>query len=142
MQEQAFGYLFSKIAAYLSIKITIYIIMNIIKQLLIMGVLTLFYSCGPYVNAISHTSFDSLPVTTFVTIIPVENSLAVKGKYVGTLQLGDNGLTVHCSYSQIHNRAKLEALKMGGDIVKIIELKRPNLLSSCFRLNALVYKSI
>ena len=112
-----------------------------ISSILFFAIVFTVSSCGPFVKATSNTSLAPLPLSTNVTVIPVEERTKIEGDYIGTIQIGENGLTIHCSYSDIHNRAKLEALKMGGDIIKVTQLIRPGILSTCFRLKGSVYKN-
>lgn len=62
---------------------------------------------------------------------------------IGTLKIGDTGFTTDCGYDKIISDAKAEARKMGGNILKISELKKPSRFgSSCFRIKAEVYRNL
>jgi hypothetical protein len=66
------------------------------------------------------------------SVTPLPNSILV-----GTLKVGDTGFTTDCGYNKIINDAKIQARKFGGNIVQIIELKRPKKGgSTCYRIKA------
>ena len=99
-------------------------------------------SCGPKVILQLYSSEKPLDFTEEVTLIDVGELPQGDFTEVGILSLKDNGLTTKCSYGEIINRAKLEALGAGANALQIITIKRPNSITSCFRLEAKMIKML
>jgi len=60
---------------------------------------------------------------------------------IGQVKIGDTGFSTNCSYEIAIESAKLEARKVGGNAIKIIEHKSPTALgSTCHRLTARILK--
>ncbi|MBI3617933.1 MAG: hypothetical protein HY210_06945 [Candidatus Omnitrophica bacterium] len=54
---------------------------------------------------------------------------------LGEMTLGDTGFTAFgCDFNSLLNRAEEKARAVGGDAVKIVMKKRPDILSSCYRI--------
>lgn len=57
---------------------------------------------------------------------------------LGSIEVGDRWRT-DCNEGKTISAAKKEAGKLGGNIIKITKLKRPDMWSTCYRLSADVY---
>ena len=55
---------------------------------------------------------------------------------LGTLRVGDTGVTLNCGLDRQVNKAKEEARKAGANILKITEIIPPNLRSTCYTVIA------
>lgn len=53
---------------------------------------------------------------------------------VGKIKVTDGGFKLDCGYEQTLAQAKAQAIKAGGNIIKIRELKPADAFSSCYRL--------
>ena len=95
-----------------------------------------FVSCGPKVSRQIYLVNKPLDYTDNVSILQIGETPNGVFKEVGFLRINDNGFTTKCSYGEIMNRAKNEALRAGANTIQITEVKRPNALTSCFRLEA------
>lgn len=76
-----------------------------------------------------------------VVIIPIEKRPPVNAKHLGSIKILDGGFKINCGYERTMDQAREKASKLGGNIVKITELKKPDLWSTCYRLWADVYYS-
>lgn len=85
------------------------------------------------------TTHNALDYQKEVQVIGV-NDLAPGGELLGTVKVGDTGFTTKCSYEIVIGKAKEEARKVGGNLLKITKHQAPNFGSSCHRIEAAVYK--
>lgn len=58
---------------------------------------------------------------------------------LGTVEIKDNGLSIHCQYEKVMAKAKQEALKMGGNCLVLTKHVAPNVWSSCDHIKANIY---
>ena len=100
----------------------------------------IFSSCGPKVIKDLNRTYSPLSYTEKIMVFK-ENEVPKQAfEVLGEIALRDTGFTTKCSYSDILNRAKKEALLAGGNGIKIKRLIRPDFLSNCFRLEAQILK--
>ena len=100
----------------------------------------LFLSCGPKIILQITKTYPAIDYSKQVTLFKQEIPVDQDYEKLGEISLKDTGFTTRCSYSEILNRAKLEALKVGGDAIQINQLIRPDFFSGCFRLEASILK--
>ena len=55
---------------------------------------------------------------------------------IGSLVIGDAGLTVDCSQTTVLKQAREQGCKAGADAILINEVKEPDWISTCFRIRA------
>lgn len=67
-----------------------------------------------------------------------DNNNAVK---VGEVKLGDTGFSVVCNENDAIELLKKEACSVGANLVIITDEKRPDLISSCYRCKAILYRT-
>lgn len=72
--------------------------------------------------------------TTAVLIINNEEIVPDGARKVGKIKVTDGGFKIDCGYELTLEQAKAQAIKAGGNIIKIKELKPPDGFSSCYRL--------
>ncbi|NLR77355.1 hypothetical protein [Chitinophaga eiseniae] len=77
--------------------------------------------------------------TTTVLIIQKDGTVPEGATKVGDVKVTDGGFKVNCGYDHTLEEAKAKAIKAGGNIVKIRELKSPDMFSSCYRLFGEIY---
>jgi S1-C subfamily serine protease len=61
-------------------------------------------------------------------------------KKIGSIEIGDTGFTTDCSLTKVVNVAKNEASGMGGHAIKLTSVNDPDLASTCYRIEADVYR--
>ncbi|HUI92339.1 MAG TPA: hypothetical protein VLX68_08860 [Chitinivibrionales bacterium] len=62
-------------------------------------------------------------------------------KIIGRVKVGDSGFSFACGEDDAIEIFRKEACNCGADVVNIIEERRPDFLSSCYRATALLIKS-
>lgn len=102
------------------------------------------------VSAILVLSSCSLKVSTSVTkaslplkydqevfVLELDQPTPDSAEVIGTVKIGDAGLTTNCDYLTVIERAKQEARKIGGNAIKIVEHSLPSFFaSSCHQITA------
>jgi len=58
---------------------------------------------------------------------------------LGHIKAGNNSTQLHCDYEAVIDEAKRKAKAMGGNLVKITELRSPVFISGCYGIKADVY---
>lgn len=104
------------------------------------GVLLLFVfisACSPKVVTNLQKSYQPLSYDQDVIVL-TENEPAPDGaEFIGSIKVGDNGLSTNCGFEQVLELAKIEASKAGGNVLKITEHKLPSVMgSSCHQIRA------
>lgn len=59
---------------------------------------------------------------------------------IGEIRIGDTGITLNQGLEYVVNLAIKECRRIGGDFIKITELRTPDLLSDTYRIRASVYR--
>ena len=59
---------------------------------------------------------------------------------VGEVKLGESGFSTSCSEERALEILKKEACSLNADIINIIEERRPDVMSSCYRCRAEFYR--
>ena len=91
-------------------------------------------NCSPKIRTIiSNSDYKKLD----------ESEVPENSKYIGELKISDSGFTTDCGYEKIMNEAKIEAKKLGGNIIQVIEIKEPQKWgSTCYRLKAKIFRNL
>ncbi|WP_160714357.1 DUF2846 domain-containing protein [Chitinophaga solisilvae] len=77
--------------------------------------------------------------TTDVIIINQQEPLPEGARHIGKVKITDGGFKVNCGYEHTIEQAKAKAVKAGGNLIKITELKSPDGFSTCYRLFGEIY---
>jgi hypothetical protein len=105
-------------------------IISIMKKinLFILGIIFLFDSCSLMITTHLNKSYPPLDNKEFVKVFDLRDSVPGKSEELGIIEIGDAGATAtsNCSYDTIIYTAKLEARKIGGNAIKIIEHISPH----------------
>lgn len=96
--------------------------------------MVLMIACAPKVRTNLTQKYPSLDFDEEVVLLELADPVPPKAELVGTIKIGDSGMSSKCNYSQVVERAKEEARKAGGNVVKISEHKTPDFVSSCHRI--------
>ncbi|ASZ10746.1 DUF2846 domain-containing protein [Chitinophaga pendula] len=78
--------------------------------------------------------------TSNILILKMEDVVPSGAQLLGNIKVTDKGFKIKCSYDQTIAAAKEKARKKGANLIKITELKTPDMWSTCYRLWADVYK--
>ena len=100
-------------------------------------------NCSPKIRTIiSNSDYKKLDDNIDIIFIN-ESEVPENSKYIGELKIGDSGFTTDCGYEKIMNEAKIEAKKLGGNIIQVIEIKEPQKWgSTCYRLKAKIFRNL
>jgi hypothetical protein len=112
---------------------------QITKVLFLMAVFGLV-SCGPKITSNYINPQSKLSIKEKVALLDIHHKLPTNIIKVGDLRFQDTGFTSDCSFNSLMNRARIEARQNGANIVKVIEKKKPDLWSSCYRLKIELYR--
>lgn len=98
--------------------------------------------CGPKITTtLSGPSSKPLSADQEVYILQLSDMTPDSCKLIAKLKIGDTGFTTDCKYGSVMEKAKMEARKVGGNIVKLTEVKEPGFKSSCYQIKAdILYK--
>jgi len=84
--------------------------------------------------------YQPLEYNEEVWVLPKDSAGLGLAEVLGTVKVGDAGMTTNCSYTVVLEKAKEEARKSGGNAVRVIEHKTPDFMSSCHRITAEVLR--
>lgn len=93
--------------------------------------------------AVLYLSFTSFVAFSQVreadVLVYLENEkVPENAKKLGNVKIGDNFRFV-CGYDQTLQMVKEKAIKQGANIVKLTQVKAPDLMSTCYRIKAIAY---
>ena len=115
--------------------------MKRIISILIIGIL--IQSCSPKIRSHLTTSkFLPIEKATKIIVIEEEENIPNNSDFVGDLKIGDSGFSTDCGYEKVIESAKLTARKSGANLIKLTEIKRPNFVSTCYRIKAKMYRNL
>ncbi len=85
--------------------------------------------------------YPALDAKQAFLVIGIDETPPDDAEILGTVKIGDNGLSVNCTYEAAIEYAKIEARSVGGNAIKITEHKTPAAFgSSCHRISANILK--
>ncbi len=108
---------------------------------LIFPIICMLAGCAPQVTTTKLKSVEPLKPSVPVHVISRDANLPRNAEQVGTVRIGDSGLTIKCDYATVINIAKKEARNTGGNILALVSHKTPDLWSSCHRIYADIYRA-
>jgi outer membrane lipopolysaccharide assembly protein LptE/RlpB len=115
------------------------------KQLLYLAFLSLIIFLGGCSYKIKRTAYkapeEKQELNSQNVILKKQMGLKLPGLVkVGSVELKDNGFTSNCHENDALAQLKLEAQYAGGQLVNIIEDKRTDKKSTCYRCKAEIYQ--
>ena len=99
----------------------------------------LISGCSMSVNYIPKNSNVNTPKPSShpITVFQMNEKLPSEYMVVGSVSVGEGGMTMKCGYNDVINMAQKKARNVGGDAIQIVQLKEPDWLgSSCYNLIA------
>lgn len=102
--------------------------------------LLLVAGCAPKIRTNIAQKYPPLDFRQEVVVIPNDTIGKNETEVLGTVKVGDAGMTTNCSYTVVLEKAKEEARKSGGNAIRVIEHKTPDFMSSCHRITAEVLR--
>lgn len=110
------------------------------KQILFLSIFISLLSCNAVVNESVNKKYDYLPIDSKIAILEINHNLPENVEQLATMSFGDSGFSTDCDYFSNLSKARKRAREIGANIVKIIESKSPDFLSSCYRMKVVLYK--
>ncbi|WP_199117236.1 hypothetical protein [Pedobacter sp. ASV28] len=115
--------------------------MKKIKGLIFLTIL-IMVACSPKISTKVTKSYPALDYNQEVIILGVQQEEPKDAELLGEIKIGDSGFSTKCSYETVIENAKLEARKIGGNVVKLTQHKTPSVMgSSCHRIAARILKA-
>ena len=86
-------------------------------------------------------TYPALDYKEEVTVIGITEEPPATATEIGTIKIGDTGFSTNCGWDVVIEKAKTEARKAGGNVLKITEHIPPSMMgSSCDRITAKIFK--
>lgn len=98
------------------------------------------FACSPKVKSKITTPYTALDPNERVVLFDKNDSMPIEAISIGTVKIGDTGFSVDCGWDVTIEKAKEAARASGGNVLKIIQHKKPNGGSTCDRITAEVFK--
>ena len=112
------------------------------KNVLIFTIFIIFIlsSCAVKVKKNVFKKYPALEYNEEVKIYGMTETEPENAKDIGLIKIGTTGFTTNCELSDVFEQARLEARKIGGNAIKLIDHESPNFLTSCHRIKVRVLK--
>jgi hypothetical protein len=97
-------------------------------------------SCSPTVAVTQLRKYPPKESTEQVVVYNQSDKIPSQLSQIGRIKIGDSGFSSNCSWIEVINKAKEECSRLGGDAIHIIEVKKPDMLSTCYRIKVNVLR--
>jgi hypothetical protein len=112
------------------------------KSIAVLGLCLLALSCTHSITRIGYTESTAPPAEPCRPVIRKAAEIgSVAAKKLGSIKLGDTGLSTTCEETDALRILEQEACALGADIISITDEKRADLFSTCYRVEADFLKS-
>ena len=98
--------------------------------------ISMVQGCAPSSNLKTVEEKDPLPGDCRPLVFLPVDQLPESYEIIATVKHGDTGLSVHCSKEDIRVKMSAEACSAGANGIVIKKEKKPDLISSCYRVSA------
>lgn len=110
------------------------------RLLLALAAMCMLASCSPKVSTKVQQKYPPFSFEDEVLVFGTNEDVLVDATEIGNVTIRDTGFSTLCSWHMVIDRGKLEARRAGGNILKIIEHKPPDLSSTCHRIKAKILR--
>ncbi|HEV7378784.1 MAG TPA: hypothetical protein VGN64_03270 [Dyadobacter sp.] len=110
------------------------------KNLIVILLVFVVASCAPKVKTNLTSKHAALSYDEDVIVLEKLDSIPASSEILGTVKIGDAGMSTNCNFTQVIAKAKEQARIAGGNSIRIIEHKSPDFMSSCHRIVAEVIR--
>ena len=97
-------------------------------------------ACAPKVSNVITKSYAPLDYKEEVLLLDIQAPVPDGADEIGIVKIGDSGFSTDCDWNTVIEKAKMEARKAGGNVIKITEHKTPDFVSSCHRITAVIFR--
>jgi hypothetical protein len=107
----------------------------------LLGMLLILNACSPKISTSINKNYAVLDYREDVRVFGMEETEPDDAELLGTVKIGDSGLSTNCGLEVVIDKAKTEARKIGGNAIKITKHTPPSILgSSCHQITADILK--
>jgi V8-like Glu-specific endopeptidase len=100
----------------------------------------LFFGCGSSVITVVNRAYTSLSENELVTLYELNKPLPYGTEEIGSVKIGDSGVSLNCGWDSVIETAKNASRKMGGNAIKVVSVQEPDPISTCYRIVAKIYR--
>ncbi|MDP3433519.1 MAG: hypothetical protein Q8T04_11205 [Bacteroidota bacterium] len=98
-------------------------------------------SCSPRVMTTVINKYEPLDFKADVIVLGLNDQVPNEAELLGEIKVGDSGFSTKCTYEDVITLSKMEAMKIGGNVLKITKHNLPSAMgSSCHRIQAKILK--
>lgn len=101
--------------------------------------LVVLCGCGPAVYTKVYQVQEPIPASEAVVVLDKHTEVYSGAVLLGTIRVEDTGYTIGCTLPQVLEKAVVEARKMGGNVVRVVQVYPPGYGSSCYRVKVEVF---
>lgn len=115
--------------------------MNMKRLLFFAFAAVMLAGCSPKIVSNLTSAHQALPQDAEVVVLGPETPGPDNAELLGQIKIGDSGFTTkNGTYPEVLELAKEEARKAGGNVVKVVEHKGPDMVSSIHRITAQILR--
>lgn len=107
----------------------------------IISALILFSSCSLRISTSIQKTYPPVDLSQEIQVLLSLRDVPPTAELLGKVDVNNSGFTTNCSYDTVLNVAKVEARKIGGNMICITNYLRPVFFITCHRISANIYKS-
>lgn len=113
-----------------------------IIKILLLSLIVFLIACAPKQATSLTKTFPPLDFKADVYVLALGDKAPDDAIEIGTLKISDTGFSTNCGWDEVIEKAKIQARKAGGNIVKITGFKPGSAMgsSSCDRIIARILK--
>ena len=98
-------------------------------------------SCSPKISTSISKNYQQIDYKQEIVVFGIDDTEPDAAELLGQVKIGDTGFSTNCNYDVVIDKAKLEARKVGGNALKIVEHKLPSAMGrSCHRITAKILR--
>ncbi|PIE57117.1 MAG: hypothetical protein CSA34_00615 [Desulfobulbus propionicus] len=102
---------------------------------LVLSLALLFTSCATQVDYVSNSTGNApRPENCDIDLYLPGTTIDRDYRVIGSLFIGDAGLTIECGQTTVLQQAKAKGCQVGADAILLTEVKEPDWISTCYRL--------
>lgn len=98
------------------------------------------FGCAPAATVSTTKKYSPLPKTETIYVFGLNDAMPTGAESLGTVKIGDSGLSVGCSFENVVDLAREKARNVGGNGIKLLSVREPDFGSTCYRISAEILK--